>query len=705
MFDLHAPFAPPFLLASSPSALSPIEILKLVGFATGAALHLYLGWMIYRRYGIRRVERTLLALGVSIGLWHLGNFAVTIHESLGVGDEAVWWKKAANVMAYVALAFLPPLLAHAHFIVWEWFDERAPRRLLRPLAAAGYLPLVILPWVTVRLWSDPYEEPIERLAALLRPFMGWFVLIFIECAAIDWRLARTQSPGRERRFFEVFGAALGGIGALFLLTYVLGARHWGWLGGYLDLLARLSSLLPTAIVAYYIYRYRYLELVIRQSIVYAVLAVLVMMVYVYGIRRFSIFLQSRFGVRPEAVEALLILVLMLLAGPLRRLSEGYLHRLLASEIGLYRDLVAQVGAAASNYGELRRFIEFAETHLREALELNEVRIIPAAAARGEEATLCRIAEERQLTELEEAPLLERLDALACHTLWREGRVVGLLVVRGAPQLLTAEKREVLAVLAGHIAVAVENCQLLEEKVTLERELAEHERMASLGQLAATVAHEVKNPLSAIKSITQVMREDSAVSREYGRDLDLITGEVDRLSRSVSQLLSFSRPAAVAAASASLREIVETVLTLIRAEAGERNVTLDSALHADGHFDGERAAALKEILLNLTLNAVQALPEGGAVTIESARDGDGRLRLSVSDNGLGIPAAMREKIFEPFFTTKLRGTGLGLAIVARRVRELGGTVQVVSPVMNGRGARFTLRLSAADGINPADSMVQ
>jgi signal transduction histidine kinase len=216
---------------------------------------------------------------------------------------------------------------------------------------------------------------------------------------------------------------------------------------------------------------------------------------------------------------------------------------------------------------------------------------------------------------------------------------------------------------------------------------------------------VKNPLSAIKSITQVMREDSAVSREYGRDLDLITGEVDRLSRSVSQLLSFSRPAAVAAASASLREIVETVLTLIRAEAGERNVTLDSALHADGHFDGERAAALKEILLNLTLNAVQALPEGGAVTIESARDGDGRLRLSVSDNGLGIPAAMREKIFEPFFTTKLRGTGLGLAIVARRVRELGGTVQVVSPVMNGRGARFTLRLSAADGINPADSMVQ
>src|SRR5262249_36960325 len=159
-----------------------------------------------------------------------------------------------------------------------------------------------------------------------------------------------------------------------------------------------------------------------------------------------------------------------------------------------------------------------------------------------------------------------LDALASYILWRESRVVGLIVIRGAPQLLTAEKREVLAVLAGHIAVAVENCQLLEEKVKLERDLAERERLASLGQMAATVAHEVKNPLSAIKSITQVMREDQQVSKDYARDLDLIAGEVDRLSRSVSQLLSFSRPAAVAASSASLGEIVENVIAIARSEA-------------------------------------------------------------------------------------------------------------------------------------------
>jgi hypothetical protein len=110
--------------ASSPPILSPYEILKLVGFATGAALHLYLCWMILRRYGIRQVERSLLGLGLSIGLWHFGNFTGTIYDML-LDYETVqeihrgeWWLRLSDSIAYLALAFLPPTLAHAHFRVW-----------------------------------------------------------------------------------------------------------------------------------------------------------------------------------------------------------------------------------------------------------------------------------------------------------------------------------------------------------------------------------------------------------------------------------------------------------------------------------------------------------------------------------------------------------------------------------------------------------
>ncbi len=680
----------------SPGPLQPFDIIQLVGFATGAALHLYLCLMIYRRYGIRSAEASLLALGLSTGLWHLGNFAAAISVTLLGEGRAWWWLKASNVVAYSALAFMPPILIHAHFRVWGWLDERAPRKLFKPLIIAGYLPLIILPWAVARLWNDPYQPPIDKLSRLLTPFILWFVFVMFECAVIDWRLARKWKASRERRFFEVFGTSLAVIGAFFLITYVFGARSLKTLGPYLELIGRLSSVAPTTIVAYFIYRYRTFELVIRQSFVYAILAALVMMVYIFGIRRFSLALQASYGVSAEGIEAVLILVVITLAGPLRRATDHYLRRLFTREVKLYRELVAQVGAASANYGELRRFIEFAESRLRDSLELKEITITASASARGEEADICRIAEDRQLTEIEEAALLERLKAVAAYALWREGRVVGLLVVRGAAHSLTAEKREVLVVLAGHLAAAIENCQLLEEKVKLERALGERERLAQLGQMAATVAHEVKNPLSAIKSIAQVMREDERVSREYGRDLDLITGEVDRLSGSVSQLLSFSRPSSVAGSPSRLSDIIESVMALTRSEAEQRSVAVSSELRGDPELDGEKVAPLKEVLLNLIFNALHAIKRDwrdGEVKISCATNGDGRLTIAITDNGIGIPASMQDKIFEPFFTTKTRGTGLGLAIVARRVHELGGVITLASPLADGRGARFEIALSA------------
>jgi len=691
-------FRLPMLVPEAIPTLGPYEILRLVGFATGGALHLYLCWLFYTRYGIRRAEWSLLGLGASIGIWHLGNFAAVIHVLLGIGGGG-WWLKAANVTAYGALAFLPPLLSHAHYRIWSWFDPRAPRRLQRPLIVAGYLPLALLPWALGMIVRGAYAEPEVKLEKFFLPFILWIVGVFINCALIDWRLARRVKEQRERRFFEVFGLTLAAIGALFLVTYILGGRDWGAAGRYLDLLARLSSLAPTAIVAYYIYRYRYLELVIRQSFVYAIVAASVMMIYLFGIRRLALALDERYGLRAEVIEALSILVLIGLAEPLRRLTDKYLRALFRREVGLFRDLVSQVGDAAAVYGELARFIDFAEAKLREALELKEVRIIPRAGLTGDQAVAARQAEERRATEIEDRSMLDRMGALAGYPLWREGRVIGLLTVAGRPQSLNAEKREILIVLAGHIAVAIENCRLLEEKVMLERRLAQRERLASLGQMAATVAHEVRNPLSAIKSIAQVMREDNSVSSEYGRDLDLIVGEIDRLNRSVSHLLSFSRPAVVASSSAPVSRIVEQVRVLASAEAEQSGVAVTSRIADDPILRGDPAQALQEALLNLVLNAVQSFGPGenGRVVIESLSHGPGRVRLSVIDNGPGIPPELHQRIFEPFFTTRQRGTGLGLAIAQRRVIEAGGTISLTSPVENGRGARFDLVIPVDSGL--------
>jgi len=674
--------------------MSLLDIFRLVGFATGAAMHFYLAWLLGLRRDLRQGERALLALGISLGAWHLGNFLSSVYTLIG-GTGAPFWLKLSNSVAYAGLAVLPPLLAHSHFRLWEMLDERAPRRFFRPLIILGYVPVVVLmPWAMAELWREPYLEPIERLSPLLVPFVSWFVFIFFESSAIDFWLSRQMKDSREGTFFRAFGLSLAGIGVLFFVTYVLGARYWPGVGPYLDTCARLSSLAPTTVIAYYIYRYRFLELVIRQSLVYALFAVLVMMIYIFGIRRFAEGLQSVTHIRSEVVEAILILGLVFLAGPLRRVTERYLQKLFIREVGLYRDLVAQVGAEAAGYSELNHFVSFVEGRIAQSLALNSIRLVARDRADAPTRELALTAEERAWTQVEDRDWLEKFRALACYVLWREDHVVGLLFVSGHRSELTVEKREVLAVLSGHLAVAIENCLLLEEKVKLERELASQERLAALGQMAATIAHEVKNPLSSIKSIAQVMREDPAVEAEYGRDLALINGEIDRLNRSVSQLLSFSRPAVVAAAQANLSEIVGSVATLVRSDLDDDHQELAVSLAADPVLTGYQAAAVKEILMNLVLNASQAAGARARISIDSSWHSPSLLELSVSDPGPGVPPGLKEKVFEPFYTTRQRGTGLGLSIVARRVRELEGNIRLESPVANGRGTRFVLRFTIA-----------
>src|SRR6476646_9380321 len=148
------------------------------------------------------------------------------------------------------------------------------------------------------------------------------------------------------------------------------------------------------------------------------------------------------------------------------------------------------------------------------------------------------------------------------------KVSGLLAVDAATGSLTTDARSVIATLADQVAIAIDDSRLREENVRLERELAERERLASLGRMAATVAHEIKNPLSAIKSIAQVMREDENLNNDYARDLSLIVGETDRLSQSVTQRLSFARRESPADQALGTDELLRSVVDLFRANARE-----------------------------------------------------------------------------------------------------------------------------------------
>jgi signal transduction histidine kinase len=229
-------------------------------------------------------------------------------------------------------------------------------------------------------------------------------------------------------------------------------------------------------------------------------------------------------------------------------------------------------------------------------------------------------------------------------------------------------------------------------VRLERELAERERMALLVQMAASVSHNLRNPLSSMKTVLQVQLENPGLPLDVRRDCALVVEQIDRMSAKLTQLLRYAKPS-VNGESVAAVNLAKQTAALFGRDAERRNVRLEFEYPVAEVFVLASEDALSEVLSNLIVNAVEAQPEGGRLRVSLATNGD-RLDVVVEDDGPGISAELRAKIFQPYFTTKASGTGLGLSIVARRVDEMNGTVACESPVRNGRGTRFRLSLPLA-----------
>ena len=223
---------------------------------------------------------------------------------------------------------------------------------------------------------------------------------------------------------------------------------------------------------------------------------------------------------------------------------------------------------------------------------------------------------------------------------------------------------------------------------LEEEVRRKEKLAAIGGLAAGVAHEIRNPLSSIKGIASYYKSKFADDSEDKEMAGVMIEEVDRLGRVISQLLEFARPAELNLRPANLNEILEHSATLVKQEAIAKNIQIDLNLTPKGEpvlVDPDR---LTQCFLNLCLNGLQAMENGGRLTISSFIR-DGSFAVDIKDSGSGISVDDLAKIFDPYFTTKTKGTGLGLAIVHKIVEAHQGQVKVRSTI--GQGTVFSIIL--------------
>ncbi|MFH1122355.1 MAG: ATP-binding protein, partial [Pseudomonadota bacterium] len=236
---------------------------------------------------------------------------------------------------------------------------------------------------------------------------------------------------------------------------------------------------------------------------------------------------------------------------------------------------------------------------------------------------------------------------------------------------------------------------LTEVQNLKREIEKSRRLASLGRLAAGVAHEIRNPLSSIKGFATYFKERYRDNPEDQKTAEIMIQEVDRLNRVIGQLLEFARPVAIEKKPTSLHTLIHHSLRMVERQAREKDITIRkdlSPLVDKIPLDADR---INQVLLNLYLNAIEAMEKGGTLSVVLGMDSDPkRVKIIVSDTGVGIGKKDLDQIFDPYFTTRQSGTGLGLAIVHNIIESHMGEVRVQS--QPGVGTMIIIFLSAFEG---------
>jgi signal transduction histidine kinase len=259
-----------------------------------------------------------------------------------------------------------------------------------------------------------------------------------------------------------------------------------------------------------------------------------------------------------------------------------------------------------------------------------------------------------------------------------------------------EEIRLLSAMAGLSSVAIAKARLLDRVVRMEDELRASERLSALGWLAAEIAHEIRNPLTVVQMLFHSLMQELPLGETARRDAALIETKMKQMNRILDQVLTFARSSEPDLEPLDARALVQDILLLTRHKLNEQRIEVRIDLpDAPAWLRGDRAQ-LEQALLNLVLNACQAMGSGGALVLSvhlQTHQGRPHVAIGVKDNGPGMTRERQEELFQPFLSHKKGGTGLGLALVHKTVQSHGGSVQVKS--RRGVGTLFQLLIPAAD----------
>lgn len=701
------------------------QLIEFIGHFMGAVLQLILIMMMARRKDKRHSETIFFMLVAVIFIWHAGNFVITFSQFL-MGKRIIFVGLIWDTAAALSVALVPALLIHALLAFLEESKENNFSRHRWIVLFVAYAPLLYFWEVPLRLIQYPELPRAENILLFSNQFHFWTILSLALASYMCFRLSRLSAEDVQRRFYvsmvRMFVIILG----LLVLTHGLYAKSIPVLGEYFLVSCALAPMFPAIIFSYFILRYNYMEYVLKRSLFYSLMAIFVLAVYILGIRRTGDFIEQVFNIDFRIIEAILVIGLILLLEPLRKWGQKVFNALFFREQSYYRrvftELSHRLGSLQSI--EVGRLLRYVANSVQTAMHLHNCRIILLRNENGDVAVdegsspirpdeienivlhfQNNHAQSISLWQINNQTIIKEMKALEATLvlpIYRDKELAGIMFLGPSTRYreLYESEIEMLLILLNHLVTAVDNTRLVHDKLELERRMLANEKWMSLGRLSGKIAHEVKNPLSSIKAITHVMREEFPPDNRFHKDLTMVEGEIDKLTEVVNHLLRGARPTTDEGHVANICDIVENVANVLRTEASQNNIEIKCRFENGIPAVKADPVNIREIVFNVMYNGTQSISSEGTLSVsvaytETSDEADTpSILLVVHDTGPGISEEDIPKVLEPFYTTKEDGTGLGLWIVNEKLAELGGHMSVEST------EGTTVRISIPIDIDPA-----
>jgi signal transduction histidine kinase len=562
-----------------------------------------------------------------------------------------------------------------------------------------------------------FEEPLVFLIflGLITLFSGMCIYWGIENLIQSLRTTRIPRQKLQIKYliFGIVAMAIAGT-IINLLNYFL---KLGW---PIFFLASLYSILVSLFFAIALIKYQLLDihLLIRGGILYSSISGLILAVYILIIKNIGEEISQRAYGRSLIVESAMILALVFMLRPFQRKVGDWIDRFFYMERVRFRTKLSEFSRTLTELVDLDEVGKTTVHFITQTLHVDSVLFFflksEANAYRpifgpppydemrysSEHPFVKRVEKNGRAVDLEHLKggegAVEEIDNLiekgwmAVTPIFIKERLLGYILLgkKRTEKDYTVEELELLEAFSNQAALAISRALIYRDMNLKDKQIMQAEKMAAIGELAAGIAHEIRNPLGIISGSAETVRkhENQKIREEM---TGYILEESTRINRLISTFLDFARPKEPKLVKCDLREVLEKTLLLLSPQAKTQGVEIRKEI-SQGPFQASvDPDQMRQAFTNLGINALEAMPEGGILKINVLENAQNKVSIRFIDTGNGIPEEAQSKIFDPFFTTKEGGTGLGLSIAHQIVTQHGGNLGVEGG--EGKGSIFTIIL--------------